>query len=182
MNFILASASPRRKQILEDAGFTFNVIPSLTIEPPFWGDDVYKYVEFLANLKAFDVFKKHGGVVLGADTVVWFNGKIFGKHKNKEDAIKTLKLLSGNTHEVITGYNVISRNLNFLSHEVTKVTFNLLSYEDILSYVESGLPLGKAGSYGIQDGYNLVKSIEGSYSNVVGLPIEKISKILREIK
>ncbi len=182
MNVILASNSPRRKKLLEDANVCFEVIPSAIEEKVENYNSVYQLAEILATNKATEVFSKHGGIVIGADTIVSYNGKIFNKPINKQDAIDTLKLLSGKTHEVITGYAIISSEVKIISHEITKVTFNDLSDETILNYVNTGSPLDKAGSYGIQDGFNLVKNIDGSYNNVVGLPVEKIVEILRKIQ
>jgi septum formation protein len=181
MELILASNSPRRKQILTENGFNFTVIPSSVNEPENIDKSPDKYAEFLAELKATDVFNKNSGVVLGADTIVYLDGLILGKPKDKEDAIKTLKLLSNKTHVVCTGYAIISENKKVISSEKTYVTFNELSNELILDYVNSGLCMDKAGSYGIQDGYPLVKEIKGDYQNVVGLPINKIKGILKEL-
>ena len=182
MKIILASNSPRRKELLKSFGVDFEVIPAKGEETVDNYNSVYELCEILATNKASEVFSKHGGIVLGADTVVSYMGKVFNKPSNEQDAVNTLKLLSGKTHEVITGYAIITNNKKIISHEITKVTFNNLSDELISSYVKTGSPLDKAGSYGIQDGFNLVKSIEGSYSNVVGLPVEKIVKILREMQ
>jgi septum formation protein len=113
--------------------------------------------------------------------IVYLDGLILGKPKDKQDAINTLKLLSGKTHIVCTGYAIISKNKKVISSEKTFVTFNELSNELILDYVNSGLCMDKAGSYGIQDGYPLVKEIKGDYQNVVGLPINKIKGILNEL-
>ncbi len=181
MNVILASNSPRRKELLTRANIEFKVIPS-KVKEQCSETDVYKYAEILASQKATDVFNLHGGIVLGADTVVCYNGKIFGKPKNQEEAINTLRFLSSKTHEVITGFAIISTNFKYISHEVTKVTFNDLSENLILEYVKTGSPLDKAGSYGIQDGFDLVKKIDGSYTNVIGLPVERILEILRGIQ
>ena len=181
MKIILASNSPRRKELLKNANVCFEVIPSTCEEKINFATSVYKLAEILAENKATEVFNKHGGLVLGADTIVTYNGKIFNKPKDEKDAINTLKFLSGKTHEVITGYALISKSVKIISHEITKVTFNDLTEKLILDYVRTLSPLDKAGSYGIQDGYDLVKSIDGSYSNVVGLPVEKIVEILREI-
>ncbi len=180
MNVILASNSPRRKELLTQLNIDFKVIPS-KIEEKCNEPNVYKYAEILASQKATDVFSKHGGIVLGADTIVCYEGKIFGKPKSQEEAINTLRFLSSKTHEVITGFAIISKNFKYISHEVTKVTFNDLSENLILEYVNTGSPLDKAGSYGIQDGFNLAKKIDGSYTNVIGLPIERIAEILRGI-
>ncbi len=181
MELILASNSPRRKQILTDAGFNFLVIPSNVDEPENKNLPADKYAEFLAELKATDVYLKNGNVVLGADTIVYLDGIILGKPKDKNDAIQTLKLLSGKTHVVCTGFAIISKNTKIVSNDKTYVTFNELSDELILDYVNSGLCMDKAGSYGIQDGYSLVKEIKGDYQNVVGLPINIIKGILKEL-
>lgn len=182
MELILASNSPRRKEILTNANVKFKVIKPVNEEIPPAINNVYLYAEILAKQKAIEVFNKTPTIVLGADTVVCFNGKIIGKPKDKTDAINTLKMLSNNTHEVITGYAIITNNGQYIGHDITEVTFNELSDNLINSYVESGSPLDKAGSYGIQDGYNLVKEIKGSYYNVMGLPIEKILKVLNNLQ
>ena len=181
MELILASNSPRRKQILTEAGFNFTIIPSNVNEPKNTNMPPDKYAESLAELKATDVFSKQGNVVLGADTIVYLDGIILGKPKDKEDALRTLKLLSGKTHIVCTGFAIISENNKIISNEKTYVTFNELSDTIINDYVNSGLCMDKAGSYGIQDGYPLVKEIKGDYKNVVGLPISKIKGILKEL-
>ena len=181
MKVILASNSPRRKQILTDAGFNFTVIPSNVTEPENTTLSPDKYAEYLAELKATDVFNKYGEVVLGADTIVYLDGIILGKPKDKQDAIKTLKLLSGKTHVVCTGFAIITKDKKIISNEKTYVTFNDLSDDVITNYVNSGLCMDKAGSYGIQDGYPLVKEIKGDYQNVVGLPINKIKGIIEKL-
>ncbi len=180
MEIILASNSPRRKELLEGQNIKFKVIPARKEEVILTNKSVYALTEILAENKAREVFEKHGGIVLGADTVVSYNGKIYGKPKDKNDAIQTLNLLSNKTHEVVTGFSILSKSFKYTSHEVTKVTFNNLSDELINNYVNTGSPLDKAGSYGIQDGFDLVKSIDGSLSNVIGLPVERIVKILKE--
>ncbi len=179
---ILASKSPRRKQLLEKLGVEFKIIESDFDESSIPVTSPETYTQTLAFSKAKSVFDKTGGIVIGADTVVYFNGKIIGKPKNKQDAINTLLSLSGKSHEVITGYAVISNKKTVLGYEKSTVLFNDLSLEFINSYVETGLPLDKAGSYGVQDGFEIVNKITGSYDNVVGLPTEKISQILAELK
>ena len=181
MELILASNSPRRKQILTESGFDFTVIPSNVNEPENTDKQPDKYAEYLAELKATDVFNKNGNVVLGADTIVYIDDLILGKPKDKQDAINTLKLLSGKTHIVCTGFAIISSDKKIIDSDKTYVTFNDLSNALITDYVNSGLCMDKAGSYGIQDGYPLVKEIKGDYQNVVGLPISKIKGILKEL-
>lgn len=179
---ILASASPRRKQILLDAGYEFDIITSDKegeidkITPPD------KFAVRCAINKGEDVFSKLDGdfVVLSADTVVVFNGKIYGKPIDKADAERMLKELSGKTHEVITGYALLSKSMRQTGKVITKVTFNTLTEEILNSYLDSNLWQGKAGAYGIQDGFPLVEKFEGDYDNVVGLPIKEIDDAIKE--
>lgn len=183
MELILASNSPRRKELLERFGFKFKTVKSDYAEKDT-GLSPADTVKTFATGKAeyvFDTLKdKSDAVVLGADTVVVMDGKILGKPADKTDAVKTLKLLSGKTHSVLTGYAIISDKKRETGCVETKVTFNFLADELINRYVNSGLPLDKAGSYGIQDGYNLVKSYDGSFYNVVGLPIDIIETRLKD--
>ena len=181
MKLILASNSPRRKEILKNNGFEFEVIPSNVDETPLINSSPEGYVKHLAELKATDVYLKHKNVVIGADTIVVFNDKILGKPKDALDAFNTLKNLSNNTHVVLTGYCIISPNKKVIGVDKTYVTFNNLSDELINSYVDKKLCFDKAGSYGIQDGFPLVHSIKGDYDNVVGLPIKKIKRILKDL-
>lgn len=180
MKIVLASNSPRRRELLKNAGVDFVVIPSDYAEPKYNDLPPCEYAKELAYGKANAVYNKHGGVVIGADTIVVLNGKVLGKPKGKADAVSMLKSLSNNVHEVITGYAIISEKGVKKGFEVTKVLFNNLSDKTILDYVASGSPLDKAGAYGIQDGWNLVKDIQGDYDNVVGLPTGKIIQLLKE--
>ncbi len=182
MKIILASNSPRRKQLLSEQGVEFSVIPSTESENIDTNLPPIKYAETLSYLKAKSVYEKHKNIVIGADTIVVFNDKIIGKPKNEQDAIATLKQLSNNTHQVITAYTIISENYLITDHEVTYVTFNNLSDSLILDYVKNKKPFDKAGSYGIQDGYPLVKSYQGDYDNIVGLPTKKIINLLKVLK
>lgn len=181
---ILASASPRRKELLKEYGFEFEIIISEREEKVKKGLLPIEVAKELAYQKASAVFEKTGFskdvVVLGADTIVVYNGKILGKPRDEEDAISTLKLLSNNTHEVITGYAIISKERTIKDCVTSKVTFNDFTEEFIIDYVKSGLPFGKAGSYGIQDGYPLEKSLIGSKNNVIGLPIELIKDVIEK--
>jgi septum formation protein len=181
MELILASSSPRRKQLLSEYGFNFTVVTSDYSETAVF-DSPEKTVETFALGKAKDVFNNTKGnrAVLGADTIVVMDGKILGKPKDKADAIKTLRELSGKTHSVLTGYALIREGKTLIGHVKTDVTFNTLSSELISEYVDTGLPLDKAGSYGIQDGFNLVEKFDGSFYNVVGLPIDIIEKTIKE--
>ena len=186
MELILASNSPRRKELLEKHGFTFKVISSEYEEKEFSNDPVKTAKTFSYN-KAKDVFDrledKGEKVVLGADTVVYYKGKILGKPKSKEQAYNMLKTLSANAHVVITAYAIISEKKQIVKSVKTKVLFNQLSNEQIKTYLDSNLYVGKAGSYGIQDGYNLVKKYKGSLNNVIGLPVERLKKrLIKELK
>ena len=174
MKLILASGSPRRKELLKENGFFFTVIPSGFSETNLLLSPVLT-AKSNALGKAKDVFSMlcdDNIVVLGADTIVVLDGKILGKPTDSNHAKQMLKALSGKTHQVITAYALISKAETICEYEITDVTFNKLSDGQIEEYVKTGSPLDKAGAYGIQDGFNLVKEINGSYNNVVGLPIE----------
>lgn len=178
--FILASASPRRKQLLEDAGYTFKVVPSTLPEIEDRGLQPEVYVEHLALNKACDVFSKENTLCLAADTVVVLEGKILEKPADKPENALFLKKLSNRSHYVYTGYAVVSSEKIISGFVKTEVVFNELSDELINDYVDKGLGLDKAGGYGIQNGYPFVKEYIGSFSNVVGLPMEKIKEVLKE--
>ena len=180
MNIILASNSPRRKELLKNAGVNFKVIPSNCHEPENVDLTPEKYAEFLSKLKAENVLSSNDAVVIGADTIVVMGDKILGKPTDFDNAVSMLELLSGKTHKVITGYTVASKNKTITSHEVTFVTFNNLTNQQILNYLNEMQPFDKAGAYGIQDGFDLVKQIDGCYDNVVGLPTNKILSVLAE--
>jgi len=181
---ILASGSPRRKDLLDKYGFTYSIIKS-----DYEENDILPLPEETAMAraegKAKDVFNgihdNENCVVLGADTIVVLDGKIIGKPKDKSDAIRTLTRLSGKKHTVITGYSIIMSDKIITKFVSSLVQFNNLDNETINEYVNTGLPLDKAGSYGIQDGYNLVKSIHGSVNNVIGLPIELFANELQSL-
>lgn len=180
---ILASASPRRRELLLEQGFEFDIIcaeiDERKIEEQYTAPE--EAVKALALAKAQTVFKENPeAVVLGADTVVVFKGKTLGKPENKEDAYGMLKCLSGNTHEVITGVALVSDKATKVFADMTQVHFKKLSEEQILSYIAGGSPFDKAGSYGIQDS-GFVLKIEGAYDNVVGLPAERMAPILKSM-
>ncbi len=180
---ILASKSPRRKDILNTLGYQFEIVESDFVESSFTTNPKRLAEEFAVG-KATTVFNSlsdnKNSVVIGADTIVVLDDKILGKPHTKERAKEMLWSLMGRTHTVITGYCVISDDKKLSGTVATEVEFNLLSKEQIDEYVEKFLPLDKAGAYGIQDGYPLVKEYRGSYTNIVGLPSEKIEQILKE--
>ncbi|MBR6723339.1 septum formation protein Maf [bacterium] len=182
---ILGSSSPRRADILEKQKLDFKIIPSSYVEPHDQTDFSYAYVEDLAYNKALDVAKKisEEALVIGADTIVVLDNKILGKPKDKNDAYKMWQDLSGKTHFVVTSIAVInSKNLKSkVKSTTTYVTFENLTNEQIEYYIENYKPFDKAGAYGIQElpqGY--VKSFEGSFDNVIGLPVETLLELLNE--
>ena len=174
--FILASESPRRKKLLKQIVKDF-IIVSANVNEREYRFNINQYALELSKLKAYEVFSRYpNNSVLACDTIVIYNNKILNKPKDKKDAIRMLKLLSNNKHIVISSYTYINKNKEINRSVKSIVTFNKLSNELINEYVNKGLSFNKAGAYGIQDGYDLVKSVEGSYNNVVGLPIEDIKK------
>ncbi len=178
---ILASASPRRKELLELVQIPFEIHVSEVEEKIEETASPAEVVMSLAAQKAADVAQHYPhAVVLGADTIVTYGARMLGKPNSKEEAAETLRVLSGNTHEVYTGVALVSGDETFTFYERTEVTFWKLSEEEIQAYVETGEPLDKAGSYGIQGkGAALVKKINGDYYSVVGLPVARIVRELR---
>lgn len=183
MKVILASASPRRKELLSKMNIDFTVVPSSAEEIIDEGLSPQQVAQNLSYLKAKDVFNslndKDCSLVIGADTIVVLDGVILGKPKDRAEAYKMLLDLSGKAHSVITGYTVVSRDKIVTDFDKTEVVFNSLSKSLIEEYLDSGLYVGKAGAYGIQDGFPLVKKFVGSFNNVVGFPTEKISNVLK---
>ena len=182
---ILASKSPRRKDLLEQAGLTFSIIPNDFDESSVTMSDPVSYVQALAKAKAIDVSKKYADSwVLGADTIVLIDGCILGKPGSIDEARSMLKKLSGKMHQVITGYCLCRQTENdIISGTVkTNVRFKTLRDAEIEWYIQTGEPFDKAGAYAIQGiGAFLVKSIDGSYTNVVGLPVcEVIEHLINE--
>lgn len=176
-NIILASASPRRKELLEQIGVKFTIIKAEG-EEVLTNDNPTEAVKELSGQKAREVAARSGGtIVIGADTVVAVQGEILGKPKDEQDAVRMLKLLQGSSHEVITGVTVIlkERQQTICFAEVTKVSVFPMTEEQILAYVESKEPMDKAGAYGIQGKFAAyVSGIEGDYNNVVGLPVGRL--------
>ncbi len=179
---ILASASPRRIEMLKNIGIEFKVFPSNVDENSLDADTPEKFVCKCACLKAVDVAKKYPDAwVLGADTVVVLGSKIMGKPVDSKDAKKMLKELSGREHRVISAFCVTRNfdNRQIVEYVETRVRFKNLTSEEINGYVATGEPLDKAGAYGIQGiGSFLVKEIRGSYTNVVGLPLAEVLDVL----
>jgi len=177
---VLASASPRRREILSRFVREFRVIPSTASEECSLREPG-KYALELARRKARDVHRKVGGTVIGADTVVSIDGRILGKPSGRSDAVRMLRLLSGRTHKVTTAYCIIHGEKEISGAVTTEVRFRELNDELINAYVRSGEPMDKAGAYGIQGlGGLLVEGISGDYYNVVGFPMEIVWR-LREL-
>ena len=188
---ILASASPRRVQLMEQAGFTFTVIPSNAEEivSPATPD---RLVEELAFLKANEVYQRikndYTGkdfMVIGADTIVYYDKEVLGKPDDEQEAFDMLKMLSDRTHQVYTGIAIIQKikgeKQTQLLFDKTDVTLYPISDYEIKDYIATGDPLDKAGAYGIQGPFAIhIKEIHGDYNNVVGLPIAKLYQAIRE--
>ncbi len=187
MEWILASGSPRRRELLKELVENFEIIPSLADEEGVVGSPAL-LVKELAVRKAYEVARRKecfGKVVIGADTVVSLDGEVLGKPKDERDAYRMLTALSGRAHEVYTGVCMARTGEKGLESVVefdcTKVYFNPLSREFIEAYIRGGSPMDKAGAYGIQDG-GLTEKIEGSYTNVVGFPQALVKEMIERIK
>ncbi len=186
MRFILASASPRRRELLEQVGAEFEIIPAKG-EEVITGSEPTEVVLELSAQKAAEVADRLQGeeaVILGADTVVAYEGQILGKPRDAADAEQMLSMLCGNTHSVYTGVTIVrvqngkSERCSF--YEETEVTMYPMGREQILSYIHTGEPMDKAGAYGIQGkGALFVEKINGDYNNVVGLPIAKVFQMIK---
>ncbi|MBE6771581.1 MAG: septum formation inhibitor Maf [Ruminococcaceae bacterium] len=177
---ILASASPRRKELLQTAGIEFEVCVADVDESIPEGTKPLDAAKLTATKKALATAESHkDDIVIGADTIVVAGDKILGKPKDKADAAAMLRMLSGIEHEVITGVCLVCEGKSESFVKVSKVKFYELTDEEIEAYVATGEPMDKAGSYGIQGkGCTLVEKIEGDYFNIVGLPV---AKVVREI-
>jgi septum formation protein len=179
---ILASASPRRRELLAQAGYGFTVEASSIAEVRHPGEDAIRFTTRLAREKAGQVFARHGGepfLVLGADTVVVCDGEIMGKPADAADAERMLRLLAGRTHHVVTGVALVWETSAEVAAEVTHVTMNTIAPGEISAYVASGEPMDKAGGYAIQ-GYagRWIPRVHGCYFNVVGLPLALVAGML----
>jgi septum formation protein len=180
---ILASASPRRRELLAQAGFTFEVVPADVPEIRKPGEDPIRFVTRLAREKAEAVIATHAvppdTMILGADTIVLLDEEVLGKPRDAVDAARMLRLLSGRTHQVITGVCLAKGRERQRAAEVTFVRFTTLSDQEIEEYVATGEPLDKAGAYAIQGrAGRWVPRIHGCYFNVVGLPLALVSSMI----
>lgn len=183
MKLILASKSPRRKDILLEFGYTFDIVTADFNEVCLLNNPEKTAMDNAFG-KANAVYKKLSDksmAVIGSDTIVCYGGEILGKPTDEKDAMAMLEKLSGKTHQVISGYAVVSSEQTIVGTDKSLVTFNKLSPELIKDYIKSGSPLDKAGAYGIQDDFPIVKNHSGSLYNIIGLPIEKLKPILDNI-
>ncbi len=179
MKLILASKSPRRAELLSAAGYAFTVRTADADESVHEGESPVHYVRRVAIEKAYAVPREPDEVVLAADTTVVLDNQIMGKPSDPRDAIRMLTALAGRMHEVITGVCVLREESVFTDVSSTAVWFAPMSQYDIEDYVATGEPMDKAGAYGIQGlASRFVERIDGSYSNVVGLPVAAVYRIL----
>ena len=182
---ILASGSPRRQQFFKDLDVDFEVQIKEVVE--IYPSDLKAeaITDYLAKLKANPFIGKlsENDLLVTSDTIVWHNNVALGKPKDYEDAVRILKLLSNSTHEVITSVCFTTINQSKIIHEVTKVTFNGLTDDAIAYYLDNYKPFDKAGAYGIQEWIGLIgiTKIEGSYTNVVGLPTHRVYEYLKNM-
>lgn len=185
-NIILGSNSPRRKELLAGLGLSFEVKPMPDIDESYpaglRGEDIPLHIArnkaeaYLAELQPDDL-------LITADTIVWLNEKVLGKPQDHQDAIRILRSLSGNTHQVITGVCIVTSQKRIEFSVTSTVRFAMLGDDDILYYIENYQPFDKAGAYGIQEwiGYIGVESIQGSFYNVMGLPIQRVYTELKKL-
>lgn len=183
---ILASNSPRRKELLGGLGIDFEVRTLSDIDESYpnalRGEDIPMFISG-KKAEAYKQGMADDEMIITADTIVYDNGQVLGKPKNRGEAVQMLKGLSGHAHEVITGVSIVTKKKTVQFASTSKVTFAALTDEEIVYYVDTYKPYDKAGAYGIQEwiGYVAVTRIEGSYFNVMGLPIQKLYSELKKI-
>ena len=177
---ILASASPRRQELLRSAGMEFEVCPANIPEVPRANETPVDFAKRMAQEKAQTVQTQFPGrVILAADTVVAIENEILGKPMNLDDAARMLRMLSGRSHQVITAVCLTSGGFEDLCSETTTVRFAVIDEAAVQTYIETGEPMDKAGAYAIQGGAaKWIQSIEGDYNNVVGLPLDLVLSLL----
>jgi septum formation protein len=183
---ILASASPRRRELLRQLGLTFEIIPSSVEEDIKEGEGPSEHVLRLARLKAREIARnQNNSFIIGADTIVVLDHEILGKPEDEEEAFEMLTRLSGREHKVFTGFCVLdtSDGIEYCEAVESRVRFKHLTPEEIRGYIKTGEPVDKAGAYAVQGkGSYMIKEIEGSYTNVVGLPLCELVEVLILLK
>jgi septum formation protein len=179
---VLASASPRRQELLRNAGIVFEVHPAHIAEDPLPDEGAKDCAERLAREKALAVAaQRPEDAVLGADTVVAVDSQVLGKPLDPADAARMLRLLSGRTHQVITGVCLVAGGQCSVASETTSVTISEISEKEITDYIATGEPMDKAGAYAIQGiALRWIPRIEGDYSNVVGLPVALVQRMIKQ--
>jgi len=187
MKIVLASQSARRKALLEEAGLQVIVDPSNADERSIKDTDLKKLVLKISELKAKTVAKRHkDSIIIAADTMVFFNNKEMGQPKDRDDAREMIKALNGKTHEVGTGITIINTATGKILQdlELSKVTLNNMSDAKIWEYLDTDQYIGKAGAYNIRDKEfkAFIKSYEGSYENIAGLPVKKVLEMIEKIR
>ena len=180
---ILASKSPRRKELLAVCGYDFECLPSDVDETINEDNDLVEEIKKLSRRKAEAIFNDNkDAIVVGGDTIVVLNNKILGKPKDRKESKEMIKALSGNTHQVITGICIMSSEDVYEDYTVSNVTFMEMSEEEIDEYVESGEGDDKAGAYAIQGiGAKFIKNIDGDYYSIMGFPLNKVYTYLRKL-
>lgn len=180
---ILASASPRRRELLQQVGLQFTVVTADIDETPLPGEDRTRYTLRLADAKARAVLLLHpDAVVIGADTTVAVDGELLGKPLDAEDAARMLRLLSGRAHHVTTAVAVLTQTQTLTAGETTTVFVAPMREDEIAAYVATGEPMDKAGAYAIQGiAAQWIPRIDGDYSNVVGLPLARLAALLKQV-
>lgn len=182
MRLILASQSPRRKELLELLGIPFEIQVSAADESMEPGKDPVCQVAEVSRRKALAIHRQPEDVVIGADTIVVCDGEILGKPGSRDDACRMLRSLSGKAHQVMTGMTVVYGDKVHSCTEITDVYFRPLSDREIRRYVDSGEPMDKAGAYGIQGGAALfAEKLWGDYYNVMGLPVCRLTQVLKQV-
>lgn len=184
MEIILASKSPRRRELMERMGLSFSVVESGADENISKDLPPEEYVKELSYRKAAYVAREHRcACVVGSDTIVVYDGKILGKPKTRDEAFSMLRMLSGKTHTVYTGIAVVCGDKTLVDCDATRVTFSELSDDEINGYIDTGDPMDKAGAYGIQGRFcSYIERVEGSFFTVMGLPVHLLYKMLKEIE
>lgn len=184
MSLILASASPRRAELLRNAGITFTVEPAHVPEQALSGEQPLVYAQRLARDKARAIFARHpGSAVLGADTIVVADEHLLEKPQDDADAARMLRLLSGRAHQVITGVCLEAPGLEQVEAEITEVRFSALTDAELADYIATREPMDKAGAYAIQGvASRWVERIDGCYFNVVGLPVPRLYRMMRRLE